>query len=108
MERIEISNGELLHASGDNVNSLEFLEKGSIRVSGASCGITINAGSLAGIIEMPGRPYMFDYDVTSDAVLISYPFETIDDICSVISSNADKCGTIAHAAVQSVLDAYEC
>ncbi len=108
MERIEISSGELLHASGDNVNSLEFLEKGSIRVSGASCGITINAGSLAGIIEMPGRPYMFDYDVTSDAVLISYPFETIDDICSVISSNADKCGTIAHAAVQSVLDAYEC
>lgn len=107
MGKIEILKGELLHATGDAVETIEVILKGSIRVSDSSFGITLNDGGMVGIAEKPGGTYQYDYDVTEDTILYSYTYENQEDICSILKLNPQISHILTENAVRAALDTYD-
>ena len=107
MGKIEIAKGELLHSCGDTVETIDVILKGSIRISDSSSGITLTDGGMAGIAEIPGGTYQYDYDVMEDTILYSYPYENSDDICSIIRLNPQIAHILTENAVKAALSTYD-
>ncbi len=85
---IKIEKGKILHKAGsDNVETIEVLVKGSIKISNQFTSITLGVGAFIGIAEEPGKPYVYTVEALEDTTVYSYPFNSYDDIPKVVKSN---------------------
>ena len=100
----EIKPGEKIHTSGDTVDTIDIIIKGSVDMTlphfdGA---VTLGVGSVIGLCEAPGDTHRFTYTSPSGASVFSYPFNHMEDVARVISANAKIAPTITSAMVAEV------
>ena len=82
---LKLEKGQILHKAGtDEVNSIEVIIKGSLKVSNTNTDITLTVGGFAGAVEKPGKPYIYTYEALEETAVYSYPFESLDDIPNII------------------------
>ncbi len=55
LQTIRIAQGEILHAAGETVNTIDVIVQGSIRISSAFTQITLKAGCMPQLAETPGK-----------------------------------------------------
>ena len=99
---LKLEKGQILHKAGsDEVNSIEILVKGSIKVSNQNTNIVLTVGAFAGAVEKPGKPYVYTYEALEESAVYSYPFESLDDIPNIIRSNPKIAPILASTAMSS-------
>ena len=104
LEKIE--KGTIIHKAGvDTVGTIEILVKGSIKIYDQFSSITMSVGSFIGIVESPGKKYVYSYEALEDSAVYSYPFEDLTDIPSIVRSNPKIAPILA---AQSVATASKC
>ncbi len=99
---LQLEKGQVLHKAGkDEVHTLEVLIKGSIRISNQFSSITLDAGGFIGIVETPGRPYLYTCEAMEETVVYSYPYESVDDIPGIVRSNPRIAPVLAAQCAES-------
>mgnify|MGYP002508924780 CR=1 FL=1 len=58
MSMKELKKGTVIYTENNQVNTLDIVLKGSIRVSNSYSSITFGNGSILGLIESPGSEYV--------------------------------------------------
>ncbi len=102
MGKMEVNTGELLYTTSERVSEIGILLKGAVTVSSSTCSIRLGYGSIIGLFEVPGEFYRFDYEVEENAVIYSYPYRTVEDLCSIIRANQKICPILTETAVTNV------
>ncbi len=88
MGLLKLEKGQCLHKAGiDEVHTIEVLVQGSLRISNVSTSITLDVGGLIGMVEKPGKKYIYTYEAIEESTVYSYPFESTDDIPKIVRSN---------------------
>ncbi len=87
LQTIRIAQGEILHAAGETVNTIDVIVQGSIRISSAFTQITLKAGCMPQLAETPGEEYRFYYEAAEDCTICSYDYNDASDIGALIRSN---------------------
>lgn len=99
---LKLEKGQILHKAGtDEVDSIEVIIKGSIKVSSINTDIKLTVGGFAGAVEKPGKPYIYTYEALEESAVYSYPFESLDDIPNIIRSNPKIAPILASTAISS-------
>ncbi len=99
---LKLEKGQVLHKAGtDEVNSIEILVKGSLKVSNSNTDIKLTVGAFAGAVEKPGQPYIYTYEALEESAVYSYPFESLDDIPNIVKSNPKIAPILASTAISS-------
>ena len=102
MGLIKLEKGQILHKAGsDIVETLEVLVKGSLKISSSYSSITLNVGSLVGIVETPGKPYDYTIEAIEESAVYSYPYTSKDDIAKVVKSSPKIAPVLAAASAES-------
>ncbi|MCR5734724.1 MAG: hypothetical protein K6G22_08990, partial [Lachnospiraceae bacterium] len=102
----ELKKDDNLHNTGDRVQEVEIVLKGSIRVSNADGAMILKTGSVIGASEVPGETYSFEYSADSDATVYAYDFSNTDDVIKVIRLNQKIAPVLASSSVRSAVDCY--
>ncbi|WP_026651102.1 hypothetical protein [Butyrivibrio proteoclasticus] len=106
MGLLKLEKGQILHKSAaDTVSTIEVLVKGRLKISNQYSSIELSVGGFVGIVEKPGKPYIYTYEALEESAVYSYPFETVDDIPNVVRSNPKIAAILAS---QSTETAYKC
>jgi hypothetical protein len=88
MGLVKLEKGQILHKAGtDIVSTIDVLVKGTIKISNPYSSITASVGSFIGIVEEPGKPYVYTCEALEESSVYSYPYESVDDIPKVVKSN---------------------
>ena len=82
------------------VKTLDVVVKGNVRAYNAYCSIDLPIGSIIGIGEEPGSPYVLTYEAAEDAGLFSYPYVSEADLVALYKSNPKLLGTLVAGAVR--------
>ncbi len=99
---LKLEKGQILHKAGvDEVNTIEILVKGSLKISNTNSDITLAVGGFAGAVEKPGTPYLYTYEALEESAVYSYPYESLDDIPNIIRSNPKIAPILASTAISS-------
>ncbi len=109
MGLITLNSNQVIHRSGDKVESLEIVVKGSVSVSANGQSITIGTGGILGVAEKPGAEYIFTYSANEDSSIFSYAYTDISDIYKVVKCNPKIAPILAAQSVKTVvlsLDKY--
>ncbi|WP_049945346.1 Crp/Fnr family transcriptional regulator [Butyrivibrio sp. AC2005] len=109
MGLITLKQNQVLHKSGDIVETLEIVVKGSVSVIIEGESIIVGVGGILGAPEHPGSEYVYTYTALEDTSVFSYPFNSIDDIFRVVASNPKISPILAAQTVKNVvlsLDKY--
>ncbi len=105
MGLLKLEKGQFLHRSKtDEVHTLEVLVKGKIRISNDSTSIELVVGGIVGMVEKPGRKYIYSYEAIEESTVYSYPFETLNDIPKIVRSNPKIAPILAAQCVSSASD----
>ena len=97
----EIKPGEKFKKTGDIVDTIDIVLKGTVHMSipNHEGGITLGVGSIIGISEVAGEQHRFTYTSPAGASVFSYPYGSMDDVAKVITANAKIAPTITSAVV---------
>lgn len=87
MGLITLNPNQVLHKTGDKVETLEIVVKGSVSVIMEGESIVVGVGGILGAPEHPGAEYVYTYTALEETSVFSYPFTSIDDIFKIIASN---------------------
>lgn len=88
MGLVKLEKGQILHKAGsDTVDSIEVIVKGSIVISNEYTSITMEVGSIIGVPETPGNPYIYNCEAKEETTVYTYPYNSESDIPLVIKSN---------------------
>ena len=99
---LKLEKGQVLHKAGtEEVNSIEVVIKGSIKVSNINTELKLEVGSFAGAVEKPGKPYIYTYEALEESAVYSYPFSSMDDIPNIIRSNPKIAPILASTSISS-------
>ena len=99
---LKLEKGQILHKAGtDEVNTIEVIIKGSIKVSNINTDIKLTVGGFAGAVEKTGKPYVYTYEALEESAVYSYPYESLDDIPNIIRSNPKIAPILASTAINS-------
>lgn len=105
MGLLKLEKGQVLHRSkADEVHTLEVLVKGKLMISSDSSSIELDVGGIVGMVEKPGRKYIYSYEAIEDSTVYSYPFETLNDIPKIVRSNPRIAPVLAAQAISSASD----
>ncbi len=105
MGLLKLEKGQFLHRSKtDEVHTLEVLVKGKLRISNDSTSIELDVGGIVGMVEKPGRKYIYSYEAIEESTVCSYPFETLNDIPKIVRSNPRIAPILAAQCVSSASD----
>ena len=98
----------------DSVGTLDIITKGVVRASGDYCTIDLLPGSIIGIGEFPGEKYIFTYEVSEEATVYSYTYESEASLVALLKGNPKLLSTLVAASVRfaknmqsAVLDTME-
>ena len=103
MSMKELKKGTVIYTENNQVNTLDIVLKGSIRVSNSYSSITFGNGSILGLIESPGSEYSYRYEALEDTNLYSYAYNSSKDIAKVIKSNPKIANALTAAAIKNVI-----
>ncbi len=102
MGLLKLEKGQVLHKSGqDIVSTIEVLVKGSLKISNNYSSITAGVGAFIGIVETPGKPYVYNIEALEESAVYSYPFESEADIPKVVRSNPKIAPILAGQSVET-------
>ena len=88
MGLVKLEKGQMLHKAGtDVVSTIEVLVKGSLKISNQYSSITLGVGSFVGIVEHPGKPYIYSIEALEESAVYSYPYESEEDIPKVVKAS---------------------
>lgn len=98
--------GARLHtAENEMVETLQILVQGLVRIDNGIVTLDAGTGAILGLAEKPGSPYRFTYTVTSDAQMISCPYNSMEDIAAVIRSHAKISPILASENIRLICEA---
>ncbi len=102
MGLIKLEKGQIIHRAGsDIVQTIEVVVKGSIKISSPFSSITVGVGCFLGIVETPGKPYIFSCEALEESAVYSYPFESVDDIPKVVKASPKIAHVLASTSAES-------
>ncbi len=111
MGLVKLEKGQILHKSDvDTVETIEVLVKGSLKISNQFTSITLAVGGFVGIVEKPGKKYVYTYEALEESAVYSYSFQSVDDIPKVVRSNPKIAPILAAQSVETAAkccDIYE-
>ncbi len=107
MGKINVKKGETIHTLFNMVGSLEIVLSGSVRIHDRFHSVTISAGGILGILELPDTQYAFTYEAMEDTVLYSYSYTKPSDIDKVVAANPKIIQTLATAAIRMYIDTFQ-
>lgn len=107
MELTEIKKNERLHEKGQQVSTLELLVSGTMKITSGKAELLVKQGSILGLTETPDEPYFFTYTAAEDCKVVSYPYESADDIRKLVLGNAKIAPILAQQAIRTANDTYE-
>lgn len=100
MGLITLNPNQVLHKCGDKVETLEIVVKGSVSVIIEGEAIVVGIGGILGAPEHPGSEYVYTYTALEETSVYSYPFNSIEDIYKIVSSNPKISPILASQAVK--------
>ena len=103
MGLLTLNPNQVLHKSGDKVETLEIVVKGSVSIAIDGESIDVGIGGILGAGEHPDSTYIYTYTANEESSVFSYPFTTIDDVYKIISSNPKISPILAAQSVKTVV-----
>ena len=94
MALLQWKKDQIIHKEGDKVTQLEIVISGRIRMKKGDSFITLNAGSILGLIELAGSEYGYTYIAGEDAATYAYPYNNPTDIDKLVAVNQKIAPTI--------------
>ncbi|WP_051204495.1 Crp/Fnr family transcriptional regulator [Butyrivibrio sp. VCD2006] len=107
MGLLTLNPNQVLHRSGDKVETLEIVVKGSVSIAIEGEAIDVGVGGILGCAERPGETYIYTYTAKEESSVFSYPFNSIDDIYKIISSNPKISPILAAQTIKTVVYALD-
>ena len=105
---------QVIHREGEPIKNLEIVISGRIRMKKGEKFITLNAGSIIGMIEHAGGAYGYSYIAAEDAATYAYPYTDDQDMDKLIAVNQKIAPTITSQTIlnsnyfyQVLLASYE-
>ena len=80
LNSVTYEKGTVLHKPGDEVLNLDIIVSGKVEVSIDGFSFTMKKSCIIGLFEMPFTPYSYEYTVIEDVNIISYPYNSADDL----------------------------
>ncbi|SER96590.1 Crp/Fnr family transcriptional regulator [Lachnobacterium bovis] len=106
MSLIEIKKGQIIHGLEDEVNTIDIVLKGTIKMFSDCIDVNISTGGILGLGETPNEKYLNTYQAMTDATVYSYKYESDNDIEKAILSNPKIANVLASQTVQLSCNAY--
>ena len=103
MENKKVNAGTLLHKAGDPVKNLEYINNGRVSVVSPAFTIELRKCSVIGLYEQPGEAYRYDYIVSEDCELVSFPFRRMSDMDRIAREYRHDCDMLVEAAASNTL-----
>ena len=114
MALLQWKKDQVIHQEGDPVKELEIVISGRIRMKKGDSFITLNAGSIIGMAEVPGKNYGYTYIAAEDAATYAYPYNDYLDVDKLLAVNQKIAPTITSQTIlnsnyfyQVLLASYE-
>ena len=102
----ELKKGEVLHKQGQKVETIEIISKGTIRISNEYSSLDLTGGQICGLSETPGKDFLFSYEALSDATIISYPYQSQNDLVDMFKSNPKILPILSSNVVKTCIAFY--
>ncbi len=93
--------GAVLYRHGtEPVKTLDVVVKGTLRAGREDSTFDLPAGSIVGIGEMPGKPYILTYEAADEVTLFSYPYESEASLVAMFKANPRILGMLIAGCVR--------
>ena len=107
MGLLSLNPNQVLHKSGDKVETLEIVVKGSVSIAIDGERINVGIGGILGAGEHPGGEYIYTYTANEETSVFSYPFTSIDDVYKIVSSNPKISPILAAQSIKTVVNSLD-
>ena len=92
-----------MHKAGDPVKNLEYISDGRVSTVSPAFTIELRKCSIIGLFEQPGEVYRYDYIVSEDCELVSFPFRRMSDMDRIVHEYRRDCDALVEAAASNTL-----
>lgn len=100
MAKITVPKDRIIHRQGDTVAALDLLLKGSVTVKYKNeFSLEAKSGFILGAYNLPGNTYECEYIASEECTLITYDYNSEDDLIAAIKGTPSIAPAIASAAV---------
>lgn len=107
MAKITVPKDQIIHRQGDVVATLDLLLKGSVTVRYKNeFSLEAKSGFLMGAYSLPGGTYECEYIASEECTLITYDYNSEEDLISAIKATPSITPAIASAAVYFLNDMF--
>jgi len=103
MGLINLKPNEIIHKSGDKVETVEIVVKGKVIIELEDGSIPAEVGTILGCCEKPGEEFVYTYKAVEESAVFSYPFTSFDDLSKIVASNPKITPILAAQAVRTVV-----
>ncbi|MDD3367328.1 MAG: hypothetical protein PHP50_00370 [Lachnospiraceae bacterium] len=107
MAKQEFERGQIIHKQGEPVTELAIVLAGEVRVTNAFFSYVETNGAILGLQENPGAPGRCEYIAAGKVILLTYAYESQEDLVQLLRNSDPKIRNVLAAGVEnSVLQIY--
>lgn len=95
--------GEVIYQEGSTVKEISIIVKGAVKASGKYGENVITVGNVIGILDLGAGKYLYNYVAQEETLVCYFPVETLEDVCSVITSDASYPGMMIASLTKQMM-----
>ncbi len=110
MSEIQIKQGNTIYEKGNALTIISIIMEGSVSVSLPNGSLKLVQGDVIGILDLYTALHSYTYAASSDVVVDSYPYKSIDSLQAIMSEDSSYCEFFARSAFKqffAVADFYQ-
>ncbi|MBQ6843665.1 MAG: Crp/Fnr family transcriptional regulator [Agathobacter sp.] len=107
MVAIQLKKGEHLVRKGESTKAIYIILKGSVVMKTEYNQITLDSGSIIGIMYGYTDEYMCDYEALEDSLIASYKYESPEDYKVIFEEQPKYCYAFLYAAIRQFRTVYD-
>lgn len=102
MAAVLYEKGTVICKAGERMKNISLIVKGYVSQNLSNVKITLEAGYLIGLMDAPRCEYQCDYVAIEDTTVYSFPYEEIDDLNKIFTSQQDYASVFLLAALKQM------
>ena len=89
MSEIQIKQGNIIYEKGTSLTMVSIIIEGTVALSFASKTVELGAGDVIGLMDLCTNLHSCTYTATTDVVVDSYPYKSIDSLSPIFQEEED-------------------
>lgn len=100
----EIKKGTVIFRSGQKLEHLSIIAKGTVKLINQSRELVLEKGDCLGLIDVISNIHSFHAVTMEDTSIISYPYEKHEDLKKILSSSKDVPIMLVNSIVKQIVE----